>query len=400
MRLALALLLLCAPAFAQAWADLSSTHLQTVAPSNCMNSSPPSYCAGVTFAYSDNFHGVVDAWSSGVARTKVGSEQLCVFGGGHVITFDNAIYCLNLYVNPATVSALTVPSIPTGSGSPVTAANITCTDNADGTPLSMHSYGQMVYLPVADKMFFWADGAGNYCASAGTREVWLFSFANNTWSLASPTGFDVHAGSDAAYAFCVLDPTTAHETVICQWGNNSMLLRYDATANTWAKLTNFGDNTYPQDITLGVDPVRRILIMIGRNGGSQAVYKVDISNSSYTGTDITGSLSGCSGISVDFPGVQHDPTLANFMVYPGTGDSVYEFNPDTGVCTAHTGTGGPTATNGTGTFGRFAYFSSLRKYATIVTTASDAFTFQMPLNEGPGSVIGGKVSFGGRVIHQ
>ncbi len=382
-RLLLSLIVSSCCSSAQQWADLGTgSRLSSVSPSNCTNSTPPSYCAGLTFAYADNFAGVMTAWSSAAARTKAGSEQLLIFGGGHVSTFDNSVYAVNLTASPVTVTALTTPSIPTGLGSPVTTANISCTSpNADGTPLSSHTYGQMVYLPVADKLFYWEDGAGNYCATASSRKVWLFDLTSHTWADANPSGvagFNINSGSDAQYAFCALDPTTAHETVICQWGGNNMLLRYDATANTWERLTTNGSFAYPQAAVLAVDPVRQILLVLGTvafngTGGLQAV-SVDLAGS-YAATDISSTLSGCSALNVPFPGVVYDPSSRNFMLYPGTGDTVYNFNPDTGTCAAITSSGGPSASVGQGTFGHWSYFPTLKKFVNVISVSTNAFAW-------------------------
>lgn len=375
---------------AQTWTDLgTASRLTNASPSNCTNSSPPAYCAGVTFAYADNFASVMTAWSSGVARTKAGSEQMLIFGGGHVATFDNSVYAINLNASPVTVSALTMPSIPTGSGSPVTSANISCTSpNADGTPLSSHTYGQIAYLPVADKMFYWEQGAGNYCASTSSREVWLFNLASNTWAKPSPTGvagFDIHASADAAWSACALDTShgvTANESVICEWGANHMLVRYDATANTWTKLTNYASATYPMGATAAVDPARKLFVMFGTgnidgSGGLKAI-KVDISSASYAFTDLSSTLSECSALNTLFPGITYDPYGGNFLVYKGNGDTVYEWNPDTGVCRALTAIGGPTAVNGTGALGRWNYFPTLGKFVNAATVGSDVFAWQPP----------------------
>lgn len=381
-------LLLTAGLSAQTWTDLGAgSRLSGVSPVNCANSTPPAYCSGVTFAYADNFASVMTAWSGGVARTKAGSEQLLIFGGGHVATFDNSVYAVNLNVSPVTVSALTAPSIPAGSGSPVTSANISCTSpNADGTPLSSHTYKQAEYLPVADKMFYWEQGAGNYCASASSREVWLFDLASNAWSKPNPSGiagFDIHAGSDAQWSICALDTShgvTANETVICEWGGNHMLVRYDATANTWTRMTANGSATYPLGATAAVDPVRKLFVMIGTasvdgSGGLKAI-KVDLSNSSYAFTDLSSGLSGCSAMNALFPGIVYDPSSLNFMVYPGTGDTVYNFDPDTGVCTPLTASGGPTAVNGNSTLGRWAYFPTLGKFINAATVGSNVFEWR------------------------
>src|ERR1051326_5684555 len=52
----------------------------------------------------------------------------------------------------------------------------------DDTPIQRHTYGSLVYLPHADKMFAWA-GPDDCGGSTGHQyhNFWLYNLANNTW---------------------------------------------------------------------------------------------------------------------------------------------------------------------------------------------------------------------------
>ncbi len=402
-RVSLKLILLALVAtsvHAQVWADQGSgSLLSAVAPQNCTNTISPPYCVGVSFDYGDNFFQILKAWGSCIARTKAGSEQLACFGGGHVATLDNSIYTVNLYANPVSVSALGVPSIPYGSNSPVTGVNATMQQpNADGTPLSQHSYQNSVYLPTHDEMFFWAQGASNYRAIRGSpnqdRLTFTYKFSDNTWHNMAPGGFNVTPSGpipndSSSAAYCALDTTgvSAHDRVYCIWGQGGgpqAFVLYDRDDNTWAQLRGLGGLPYTfGGNSAAIDPVRKLIVSFGPlndNGtGGFQVVKIDISGSPWTATDITSSLSGCSALNaVTHPGMQYYPMTADFVIYPGSGNTVYHFNPATAVCTSQTVSGGPTASpSASGQWGKFNFFPTLNKFANTTSTSTNAFTLDL-----------------------
>lgn len=374
------------------WTDLGAgSRLSLSSPQNCNNTSSPAYCNGIIYSYADHFPAIMTAWGNAIARTKAGSEQLVFIGdGGHNDYLGNDVHSINLYTNPVSVSMLTTPSIPYGSGSPVTVSNITCkSPNPDGTPMSQHGYQNSVYLPKHDEAFFWGQGQSGWCLSnwapGSDRLTWTFRFSDNTWHNMNPGGFNVKAGYDGSFAsYVVLDPTTADETVLVVWGLGSgpgELLRYNRDTNVWSQLLPYGSYAWPSGATAAVDPVRKLLVIFGASrydgaGGLKAI-KVNIANSSYQVTDMSSSLSGCNAANVLNPGMVYDPTTGNFKVYPGSGNSVLDFNPATGVCTTQTASGGPTdPLPGAGHWGKWQYFPTLNGFVNATKVSSNAFIWK------------------------
>lgn len=389
MRIVLLGIAVAAVGFSQSWTDLGvNTRIDSVKPQNCSNTGSPSYCNGVSFPYADQQWNVVAAWGGAAVGEISGVPHMFLFGGGHAAYFGNEVYDVNLSAHTAT--RLTDPSIPPHTGgSPVTTSNISCPGpNADSSPMSIHTYGQIVWMPSTGKMFMWDAAGNNYCGvNPPTYDVWEFDPSARTWTLAN-NAFSPTKYSSPQLASCALDTSfgvTAHESVVCVmvYGGGRALLRWDAVSNTWTTLRAYGGD-FSYNGTLAIDPVRKIGVVIGNTiGGALSITKVDLSNTSYTYTDVTSSTTGCSALQVDYPGVAYDSVTGggNFMVWPNSGNTVYEFNPTTLACTAHTASGGPPAPAhaNAGTAGRFAAFPSLGGFAVVNSTTNDAFLFQIPI---------------------
>ena len=374
---------------AASWTDLGAgSRLSLSSPQNCNNTTSPAYCNGIIYGYHDNFGSLLTAWGNAIARTKAGSEQLVFFGGGHTDYLGNDVHAINLYTAPVSASMLTAPSIPYGSGVPVTTSNLACqTPNPDGTPMSQHGYQNFTYLPKHDEIFFWGQGRSDWCLNSwsGTdRLAWTFRFSDNTWHNMAPGGFDVKAGTDIAFgSYVVLDPTTQDETALVMWGLGGVgeLLRYDRDTNVWSQLMPAGSYNWPSGAYAAVDPVRKLLVIMGNSrydgAGTLQAITIDISNSSYHATDISSSLSGCAAANVLNPGMAYDPNTGNMKIYPGSGNNVLDFNPATGVCTTLTASGGPTDTlPGAGQWGKWQYFPTLNAFVNATQVTSDAFMFK------------------------
>jgi len=376
-------ILLTLPLSAQ-WADLSNTHLQSVAPATCTGTSPPSYCAGVTYDYNAFAHAVVDAWGGAVMDTT--GTRLILWGGGHGDYNGNEVYSVNLSLSPVTVTRLTDPSIYATSGE----------SNADGTPVSRHTYQDLVFLPVANKMFSY----GGIIAPGGSSTIatWLFDLSALTWTRKTD---GPSAGSTGGY-MCALDTANpSPESVICAGPNAYNLYRYTVGTDTWIKLSAGSTNgtLIPSTASCAIDPVRKLYICAGQNtygGAASGIYSVDLTGSaSYAATNITSLTTGCGAMyGTDYPGLDYDSNRKTLIYYSGTGNTVIEYDPGTKICTTLTYTGGPSATVATGTFGRWAYVPSLNKHVALNNVTADVFTLLLGSSGGGSVLSGGVVSTG------
>ena len=304
----------------------------------------------------------------------------------------NELYALNLGVSPPTLTRLNNPSIfdPINSNLEVNAS--------DGTPPSRHTYGGLVYLPVQDKMFAWG---GTSYGGHSLRHTWMLDMNTLAWTdmhpELTPGSFDVTVGGGSVSGEeCVYDPNT--QKVFCEDGSNLMLLQYDPAANKWTNLignnlcSGFSICTSAAAISPVIDPVLKNMILLGNSNASNpgagklVVWAVDISpGGGYAVHDWSSQVQGCSALNVDFPGLVFDPTNNRIVAYPNDGNTVYVFDPVAKTCTPQTYPSGPPASGlvpPNGTFGRFAYFPALGKYALVNNARNNAYTLEL---DGTGS---------------
>lgn len=351
------------------WHDLSGTVLQNVCPANNFD--------GINYAFASYCKNVINAWGGGIADT--GRSRLIMWGGGHVDYSGNEVYSLNLGATPATLTRISDPSVFASAGE----------SNADGTPVSRHTYQDLVYLPQANKMFSFGGGL----APSGQTSVatWLLDLSCNAPLAASCWSrmVDGPMASSGGYA-CMLDPTQSVESVLCVGGNTYLTARYTPSTNTWTKLTSVNGTLIPSTSSCAIDPIRAIMLCVGRNtygGAATGMYTINLSaGSTYAATNITANTTGCNALTgVDYIGLQYDSVLGAIVGWPNTGNSVYVFNPDTKACTVQTFPGGPQYTIlPNGTFGRFQYFPALDAFALVNQANSDAFLLKLnPPASGP-----------------
>lgn len=343
------------------WQDLANTQLKSVCPANSFN--------GINYQFAYYCGAVVTAWSGGVADTK--RNRLIIWGGGHGDYSGNEVYALNLGTgnSAATMTRLTDPSDFTQNGAGCLDTNV-----VDGTPVSRHTYGGLVYLPVQDKMFAFG-GSPAPCGGWSARTYTLdLSQAKPTWSaMDPPNGFTPTAAYWSNQAICGYDSNT--QTVICTSSNR--FLRYDPSTNTYTLLSS--GQYVPYAAGGAIDPKRKRYIFMGTDYGSTTprVVSVDISaGSSFNTQDWSSQVTGCDALaSASYPGLVYDPVLDRIVGYPNSGNTVYVFDSDQKTCTAQTFANGPTnsPTSTTGTFGRFQYFPGLNSYALVTLATLDAF---------------------------
>jgi len=329
----------------------------------------------MNYAFSSYCRNVVNAWSGGVADSK--RNRLIIWGGGHGDYSGNEVYSLNLASTPPALVRLTDPSVFDPNSCPD--ANV-----SDGTPVSRHTYNNLVYLPKQDWMFSF-DGGKAPCGSPSTH-TWTLDLSAPVpkWHAMDPVnGFNPVGGNWQAYAVCAYDPNS--QTVICNASDT--FLRYNPGTNTYTRLST---QHVPFSATGVVDPVRKLMIFMGHEYQATAplVKVVDLSRgSNFTLKDWSSQVTGCNVLAgADYPGLQYDPVLDRIVGWPGRGNTVYLFDPDTKTCTAQTFANGPQNTSINGTFGRFQYFPGLDAFALVNQASSDAFLLKL---SSPGVTAGG-----------
>ena len=364
------------------WLELTNTHLQDVCPPR--NYQPPG--GGMpAYDFFSNCYNVIAADSGAAADTK--RNRLIIWGGGHAGYAGNELYSLDLNTSPPTLVRLNNPSIfdPLNGNLEVNAS--------DGTPTSRHTYGGLVYLPVQDKIFAWE---GVSLGGRSLRQTWQLDMNTLTWTNMhpelTPGSFDVTAGGGSASgAECAYDPNT--QKVLCEWGGNLLLVQYDPATNKWAMLTShnlcsgFPTCVSTAAISAVIDPAHKYMILIGNSNasnpstGTLIVWAIDISSGgTYAAQDWSSQVKGCSSLNVDYPGLVYDPVVNRIVAYPNDGDFVYIFDPVSKTCTPQGFPNGPPASGLTppnGTFGRFAYFPSIGKYALVNRAGNNAFTLTL-----------------------
>jgi hypothetical protein len=344
------------------WTDLgSATQLQTVC--------PPNDFSGINYNFANNCPAVTAAWSGAVADTS--RNRLIIWGGGHTDYSGNEVYSLNLGSGAPTVTRLTNPSDFTqNTGCPD--ANVVY-----GTPVSRHTYGGIVYLPVQNKMYSFGGGLAPCGKWSGGTYTLDLSQTPPTWSKMDPVNGYSFGGDFSTPAICGYDSNTA--TVICEISN--VFFRYDPATNTGTQLSV--GQPIPLNAYGVIDPKRKLFIFMGPayQSTTPTVYAVDISSgSTFQAQNWSSQVTGCNVLaSTNYPGLVYDPVLDRIVGWPNSGNTVYIFDEDTKTCTTQMFANGPTnsASSTQGTFGRFQYFPGLNTYALVTLTSLAAFTLNL-----------------------
>ena len=296
---------------------------------------------------------VIEAWSGGVADTC--RNRLLFWGGGHNDYYGNEMYALDLGDDPPAMKRLTDPSVPPAYCETVA---------PDGGPASRHTYNGQAYMGHIDSMF--VVGGGIACpAGMETSDTWTLHAGDLSW-----TSWDPAAGGPLANTF---------DGKMAAYDRQTQAVIVHDTFQFWSYVVE--DNEYSPRVatdgfqslyvTPALDPVRRILVSPGRGEIWRYLVDDDVMD------DWTGQVTGCGGLlAAESPGFAYDDARQSFIGW-GSGDSVYELDPDTMTCTELSFAGGPGAPTDRGTFGRFRYFPQPDVFALVNRWGQNAYILRL-----------------------
>jgi hypothetical protein len=235
------------------------------------------------------------AWSGAVLNTQglyiganfVPGTFLVVWGGGHVDSGLNAIYCYGPLESSSPQWYLPRPS----TSPPPTNVEF----DANGNPVARHVYDSISYLPDSNWMFA-AGTLYRYIDSGGGADTPVYQFnvaspaTNQPWTQEARMD-SVNGG--AAAAISVYDPVQKGVWAIS--GYNVMF--YDPATNSWSINTNGGMTFNMSNAASALDTKRGIWAIFGNDSGQYLYFYATsegVNGSGYVPT-MTGTPPSTSG---------------------------------------------------------------------------------------------------------
>lgn len=324
---------------------------------------------------------IMSAWSGGAYDTK--RDRLIIFGGGHADYGGNELYAFE--VKTLSWKRLTNPSPTTLFCGQLNKA-FGQTDlrwNADGTPVSRHTYDGIQYIPSLDRL--WVLGGSPWCTGASDNQTWLFDFDRLKWE--KKTAAPINVGTPVS----AYDPVTGNIYTL----NQTTLIEYNPRDDSWKTRSNpswqNGENTAE------IDPVRRRFIVIG--GGASFYY--DLNKEGILARKQLVTTGDTEIVYRNAPGLVYDPINDVLVAWNGAvktfnpktrmreapedGSSVYVLDLDTLVWKKIKARGAvkPPAVVGNspnGTFGRWQYIPSFNAFIGVNSIDSNVFFYKMPVD--------------------
>ena len=331
------------------WMSIPSTHMRTVMPSSAQYPNIQGN-TGVS--------AVMSAWCGGALDTK--RNRLIIWGGGHGDYYGNELYAFS-------VDSLKWLRLTDPCANPTLSSNV----NADGTPVSRHTYNQIAYASDADRFFAFSgsrQGDGGWVGNAS-----LFNFDTKTWTFPSMAG----GPPGAIGACCAYDPNSKKVYFSVNYqaygGNGTGLFSFNPAANSWTK-HNSDDILYY--FTMVVDPKRNLLLAVG-NGN---VYAYDLANIS-AARQTWSTTGGSAFISKSNVGLAYDPATDKIVGW--SGGAVYALDPDTKAWTSYNPSGPPTP-SGTGTYGRWQYVPGVNAFISANSIDDNVYFYKFSAGTGTG----------------
>ncbi|MEK7538952.1 MAG: peptidoglycan-binding protein [Patescibacteria group bacterium] len=311
---------------------------------------------------------VIWSWSGGAYDTK--RNRLLVWGGGHTAYAGNEVYAFDL--NTFLWTRVTEPSDITGHVNGATYPS-------DGRPASVHSYDQIEYDPVADRMF--AFGGSRWQSGSNTSTAFTFNFDTKNWTQVADIIGDSYSENIGLSLNSAYDPVTGLVYIGGAW----TIATYNVNTNVWKTLNrNYGGWGLPNGLTAALDYNKRQFVQIGRG----YAYMWDISVAAPVRTNLV--TTGDKEIELcDAPGLDYDPVSGKIVGWC-KGTDVYTLDVTTKVWTkiaagSSVTPGDPYASGGYhGTFGRFRYVPSKNVFVVVTDQNRDVFVYKLPTTTGGG----------------
>lgn len=324
------------------------------------------------------FRDIMRAWNGAAYDTK--RERLIIWGGGHVNYGGNEVYAFD--INTLKWERLTEPSPTTLKGGKLNVASGQSDRrlNADGTPISKHSYDGLEYLPEpVDRLVQY--GGSRWFSGGEDEFVWQFDFSSRTWE----------RKNDAPMS--TLTPMSAYDQKTGNYyvQNSSRLLEFNPKKNIWTVVGTTGE--WSSEGVAEIDPVRRRFITIE----SGKMFYYDLEGKRPLQRRRLETKGDTEIERVHAPGVSYSEKADRLVAWSGSttddplkgvGDSVYVLNLKTLVWTklkpsgavappriARVGYPGKSI----GTFGRWRYIPSKDLFIGVNDVASNVFFYRLPL---------------------
>lgn len=328
----------------QGWTQLSNTALAPI-------------CPGYAEIHlNEGCTGVVNDWGSGLFDPHLHRFVLPA-NGGHGGYAGNEVYYVDFSTNPPTrvLQKDATHNPATFCDSDATSVN---------SPSSRHVYDGARYIDQLRKYFLQGDF---FCAisnpDTGTDQIWLFDPTTSVFDGQSGTGWTHltlgsphpnHATNGSVPQFAYYWGDETHQPAMYEVeANTAALWIWNPVTNVYTSPASVSPSTactsHGSGYITAIDPIRRFYLCVG-SGDS---WRVNL-DSPFTTTHI--AMTGCNR--GGFPGVAYDPVNRDFAIWPGSGTTVYFWNPDTDTCTSDTPATGPPNPDGSpfnGMYGRWQY---------------------------------------------
>lgn len=256
-------------------------------------------------------------YSGGVYDTK--RSRFILHGGGHNGSNANGGWGVSIYSSenplwtlfkphtvPPSVSNFSVPSVETCS---------------NGDPASSHTYFQIVYDQLNDKLQVCGLGSAAGQNGASFARLRFLNLTTNVWD--NINNSPAAGPAVSMYVAVAAYDEVTRSTYISGGQASGRFFRYDNTNNTQTQLTVAGVSAARNiDSCAAINPVGRYMIIIG---GAYSVGPMDAGNADMVIVDLT-TLSGANVTGV----VRGTGTIAGFPAALRGGKMGLEFHPPSG----------------------------------------------------------------------